>query len=217
MDSTHIRTLLSTPVEVAIRAFRTDDGNSLKAQWVAYCTEVNGKRTSERAGVSQLLLELGAVSPPSPDAKRRPVVEGWAYTSISHTAGWAAVARGDRPLGIDIERPREQLIRVGQRVISAQEALDWLTSDQDLDGLTRLWAAKEAVYKRFGEGIGAADIQLQKVNSAEASEGATAVAIVQQSSSTKFPSPARRMGVAWTALLDAEGQSAWVAVAWDLD
>jgi hypothetical protein len=223
MASTHIQTLLSTPVKVAIRAFRADDANSLTGPWAAYCDEVLEKRAVERAGVSKLLIELGAPSPPSRDVNRRPVVKDWAYTSISHTEGWAAVAHGDRPLGIDIERPREQLIRVGRRVISADEALDWLASDQDLAGLTRLWAAKEAVYKRFGSGVTSTDIQLLKPGPAEAREGAAAVALVARAGTGTGTGPQtntgapHRMGVAWSALLDDNGQPAWIAVAWDLD
>jgi phosphopantetheinyl transferase len=181
------------------------------------------KRAVERAGVSKLLIELGAPSPPSRDVNRRPIVKDWAYTSISHTEGWAAVAHGDRPLGIDIERPREQLIRVGRRVISADEALDWLASDQDLAGLTRLWAAKEAVYKRFGSGVTSTDIQLLKPGPAEAREGAAAVALVARAGTGTGTGPQtntgapHRMGVAWSALLDDNGQPAWIAVAWDLD
>lgn len=221
MASTHIQMLLSTPAQVAVRAFAADDLQRLSGGWADYANAQSPttKRQTERACVAQLLQELRADGPPQRDEKRRPVVEGWAHTSISHTEGWAVVAHGERPLGVDIERPRNQLLRIAPRIVQPDEALDWLADPQDLAGLTQIWGAKEAVYKRFGAGVGANDISIMKLSRALKPElvalakdqGAAAIARVMR------PDGAHHLGVAWSAMLDPSGAPMWIALAWDLE
>lgn len=71
--------------------------------------------------------------------------------SISHAFPFVAVALASKSLGIDIEKKQEKIRRVAQRVFSEKE----LTfAKNNLDYLTQLWTAKEALYKAYsGKGI----------------------------------------------------------------
>ena len=51
------------------------------------------------------------------------------------------------PIGIDIEKPREQLLNIRDRFLNQQEA-DY--AGEDLEILCKLWTGKEALYKLYG-------------------------------------------------------------------
>ena len=64
--------------------------------------------------------------------------------SVTHCAEGAAIAYSDHHIvGIDMETPRQQLERVKERFLSADE-LEIYTG---IDLLLKAWTAKEAVYK----------------------------------------------------------------------
>lgn len=62
--------------------------------------------------------------------------------SITHSAGWYAVAVAETPIGIDIEAYRESL----------NEGSDYFVNSREIEQKDRLaiWTAKEAFYKLFG-------------------------------------------------------------------
>ena len=67
------------------------------------------------------------------------------HISISHSRDTACLALSfDRPVGVDIEQPREQLSRVAHRVLSDAEMSVYGSS---LRLLLRAWTLKEALYK----------------------------------------------------------------------
>ncbi|NOS91391.1 MAG: 4'-phosphopantetheinyl transferase superfamily protein, partial [Cyclobacteriaceae bacterium] len=51
------------------------------------------------------------------------------------------------PVGIDLEQPKEKLLKVGPRVLSAEE---WKDANSDQTKLCIYWCAKEALYKNYG-------------------------------------------------------------------
>lgn len=69
------------------------------------------------------------------------------YISVSHSRLCAVVALSPRPLGIDIEQWRDQLLRVEGKYLNDSEMLFIYTP---LDRLTA-WTAKEAIYKLAGQ------------------------------------------------------------------
>lgn len=73
-----------------------------------------------------------------PDGRKQPV-------SISHCATVLAVAiaEGHYAIGVDVETPRLQLLRVAPRVLSAQELENYNT----LELYLQAWTLKEALYK----------------------------------------------------------------------
>lgn len=80
--------------------------------------------------------------------------------SLSHAYPFAAAALHPQlPVGLDVEQPREQLLRIRHKFLSGQE-LEQV--GDNLDELCLWWAAKEALYKMNGQPglIFARDMQL---------------------------------------------------------
>ena len=103
------------------------------------------KAGSQRKGVlavQQLLLKAG-IDPITMqhDAAGIPRLPSQ-YISISHAKGYAAIALGSIPLGVDIEQLRDQVQRITSKFVHASENFAQTTSE-----LIQLWTAKEAVYK----------------------------------------------------------------------
>ena len=75
------------------------------------------------------------------------------YCSLSHGGGWVAAARGEVPIGIDVEAAGMRLEKARRRFAGPadQPVLDQF--GDSLDTLCRLWTAKEAVFKVFGTGV----------------------------------------------------------------
>ncbi|MFT6216190.1 MAG: phosphopantetheinyl transferase [Roseivirga sp.] len=68
--------------------------------------------------------------------------------SISHTKGYAAAALSTKkPIGIDIEHERPQILRIAHKFLHESEKA-W--AGEDITKLTQIWCAKEALYKLHG-------------------------------------------------------------------
>lgn len=68
--------------------------------------------------------------------------------SLTHTDEFIAVLYSEiGPVGIDLEQPRDKIMRVLPRLFSEQEIAD---VDNDLNLGTIYWSAKEALYKLYG-------------------------------------------------------------------
>ena len=83
---------------------------------------------------------------------RKPYLPGEEYHfSISHCGDYAAaIVSKDKRVGIDIEIPVEKIRRIQDKFLSPEEQSRLLNGD--LERLTALWSAKEAVFKWYGEG-----------------------------------------------------------------
>jgi phosphopantetheinyl transferase len=83
---------------------------------------------------------------------RKPYLPGEQYHfSISHCGDYAAaLVSRDKRVGVDIEIPVEKIRRIERKFLSNAE-IDAF-KDIDVDQLTVLWSAKEAVYKWYGMG-----------------------------------------------------------------
>ena len=68
------------------------------------------------------------------------------FCSMSHSVHYAAVSVGDRPVGVDIEQHRPQIERIAKKFLHQEEAKQ-LPKYYKIAWLTRLWTAKEALYK----------------------------------------------------------------------
>ncbi len=75
----------------------------------------------------------------------KPYLDTEQYISISHSNTFAVFAIATKPVGVDIEMPQEKLKRVAQKFINS--TADCIPSDLEIIQLTKLWTAKEAVYK----------------------------------------------------------------------
>ena len=68
--------------------------------------------------------------------------------SISHTKGYAAAAINlSGAIGIDIEYPRKQVLKISKKFLHEEEQT-W--AKDDTQTLTAIWCAKEALYKLHG-------------------------------------------------------------------
>lgn len=112
------------------------------------------RSTQERECVREIITHLmGCETPLEHHENGAPYLPGFPghFISISHCRRMVAVAVSETcPIGIDIEEPRLNLLRVGSRVFSSEE-LDSLPLSQSerLSGLVRLWTLKEALFKLY--------------------------------------------------------------------
>ncbi len=68
--------------------------------------------------------------------------------SISHAKGYGAAAINLKgPVGIDIEYPRNQITKIAHKFLHPAE-VEW--AGQNIERLTKIWSAKEALYKLHG-------------------------------------------------------------------
>jgi 4'-phosphopantetheinyl transferase len=80
------------------------------------------------------------------------------YFSVSHSGDYSvAIVSNEIPVGIDIERIRERIVRVAERFLSTEEPGQIGDSDK-LEKLHIYWGAKESLYKLHGK----PDVDLQK-------------------------------------------------------
>lgn len=92
------------------------------------------------------------------------------YISISHSQKYALAVAAATPCGIDIQVSRTTLLRVKDRFCSPQEETTLtahLPTLTELERLTLLWAAKEAIKKRGGNGTmpGFLDLEVSHIHS----------------------------------------------------
>lgn len=68
------------------------------------------------------------------------------FCSLSHCQDYAAAVVGQNPIGVDVEAHREKIVRIASKFVHVNEYPSILPKDE-IALLTRLWTAKEAVYK----------------------------------------------------------------------
>jgi phosphopantetheinyl transferase len=69
--------------------------------------------------------------------------------SISHTPKMVGVYVSLEKQGLDLELPHPRILRIAQRFMNTDEQKRFGSSD--LDVLTLIWSAKEALFKKYGE------------------------------------------------------------------
>jgi len=73
----------------------------------------------------------------------KPFLEYGPYISFSHTKDFAAVAIGQAPIGVDVERHRAKVKHVAKKFVNPADQ----APQQTIADLTDLWCAKESMYK----------------------------------------------------------------------
>jgi phosphopantetheinyl transferase len=81
----------------------------------------------------------------------KPLLEKYPHhLSLSHSYPYVAVQINKfKPVGIDLEQPKEKLLKVAPRVLSNEELID---AGTDIVKHCIYWCAKEALYKLDGKG-----------------------------------------------------------------
>lgn len=94
--------------------------------------------------------ELGKTVHVHYNAHGKPYIQNEPYElSVSHSSGLIAFALSNkRPVGIDIQHPKPQVLRISKKFLNEQELQQ---AAGDLLKTTILWCAKEAVYKWYSK------------------------------------------------------------------
>ena len=129
---------------VARFRFSSDKNRSLWAELFArWCA-------AKAAGLSPTEIEI------SHDEKGKPFCKGLPLSvSLSHSGAYIAVAVGQSPVGVDVERKRQFNLSISRRWFRPKEH-EFLTSLPEAKrarAFFRLWTLKEAALKYTGEGL----------------------------------------------------------------
>ena len=81
--------------------------------------------------------------------KGAPYLTDGRFISITHTKNVAAVALSTISVGIDLEHYQEKIKKISSRFLHSNESNN-LKKVTDIQFLTQIWTAKEALYKTFG-------------------------------------------------------------------
>ena len=80
-----------------------------------------------------------------------PKLKKGGYISISHAIDYVAIALSEHDqVGIDIEQHQIRIISLSEKFLNPKDS-KVINSDASIVHLTRIWSAKEAMYKAFGQ------------------------------------------------------------------
>jgi 4'-phosphopantetheinyl transferase len=111
------------------------------------------KRIREYLSTRKMKSVLGITDPISYLANGKPFIENGPSISISHGSDIAGFIRSDKTVGLDIQLVTPQLGRIRNKYCHPDELKAASESNNELEYLTLLWSAKEAVFKIYGEGL----------------------------------------------------------------
>jgi phosphopantetheinyl transferase len=85
------------------------------------------------------------------DSLGKPHLSDGTYISISHSFEFTGIILSKlSPVGIDIEKHRDKILRISKRFVSPKEDVSTESEQDRIIHLTRIWGAKEAIYKIMG-------------------------------------------------------------------
>ena len=102
----------------------------------------------------------------------KPVIEG-GFISLSHSAGFAACAYSDCPVGVDIEAYRRINTNISRKILSEGELAEFLAGG-DEGYLLKKFVMKEAYLKMTGEGIFKSPASVEEKNGVIMRNGSSA-------------------------------------------
>jgi phosphopantetheinyl transferase len=104
------------------------------------------KHKKQFLAMQQLLKFLGLNSYYlSYDTNGKPFLSNGQHIAISHSGNYAVLAISNKNIGIDIEKKQTKLKRIASKFIGTE--VDFITKKDELTFLTKIWTAKEALYK----------------------------------------------------------------------
>ena len=120
-----------------------------------FLSDIHPRRAIEWAAsrfLLKILIGTGAPFSCLYDNNGRPYIpEDPRYISISHSYGMAAVAISNGPLGIDIQRETEKIVRIQGKFIGEKERSQ-IGHDATSAVLHLTWSAKESMFKLYSRG-----------------------------------------------------------------
>jgi len=80
----------------------------------------------------------------------RPYIKEANHISISHSKNYIAIAFGEENIGVDIEEPKEKMLKLIPRILSEREYLEF-QKNPSTELACKLWGTKESVLKYIGD------------------------------------------------------------------
>lgn len=84
------------------------------------------------------------------DESGKPHLKDGNYISITHSHEFAGIIIGEKPVGIDIEKQREKILKIAHKFTPLKEYRTLANDEALIRKLTIVWGAKEAIYKIMG-------------------------------------------------------------------
>lgn len=112
----------------------------------------SSKRQIELIGEFHLATLTNLIGKIKYQENGKPVLEE-GYITISHDQHLVGFFLSSMPVGMDIQRPTEQLERIKHKFCNEAELAELDLSNSPLRDLTLIWSAKEAIFKIYGENV----------------------------------------------------------------
>lgn len=130
--------------------------NEYPVDWSRFEKIKAPNKQQEWLGRQLLFIEAGVLNKVNYLDNGKPVLQQ-GYISISHCKNVVGIILSNELVGLDIQNCTEKLFRIKGKFCSANELALVEKSNSPLEDLTRIWSAKEAVFKVYGERIIFAD------------------------------------------------------------
>jgi 4'-phosphopantetheinyl transferase len=102
--------------------------------------------------IRQLLKEVGLVDADLVyDEFGKPHLKNGKFISITHSFTFSGIIVSDVPVGIDIEKQRDKILKIAHKFTPFQEYKTIANHDALISKLTIVWGAKESLYKIYGK------------------------------------------------------------------
>jgi len=80
----------------------------------------------------------------------KPHLKDGKHISITHSFTFSAIAISNNEIGIDIEKNREKIIKIGNKFVA--DEYDFMAEENVVEFLTVVWGAKESLFKIHPDG-----------------------------------------------------------------
>jgi len=81
----------------------------------------------------------------------KPHLKDGKHISITHSYTFSAIIVSDQPVGIDIEKQRDKILRIARKFTPLEEYLTLNSAEARVRKLTIVWGAKESIYKLYAQ------------------------------------------------------------------
>ncbi|WP_405222076.1 4'-phosphopantetheinyl transferase family protein [Dokdonia sp. Asnod1-B02] len=85
------------------------------------------------------------------DKNGKPHLHDGKHISITHSYTFTAIIVSDQPVGIDIEKQRNKILRIAHKFTPIEEYYTLTNADARMRKLTIVWGAKESLYKLYSQ------------------------------------------------------------------
>ena len=85
------------------------------------------------------------------DTLGKPHLDDGRYISITHSYTFSAIIVSERPVGIDIEKQRDKILRIAHKFTPFEQYKTLANIEAVIRKLTIVWGAKESLYKLYAQ------------------------------------------------------------------